>query len=29
MQDDGTLKLRADTRVVQIDVTVRDSRVSL
>src|SRR5271168_3971381 len=26
MQEDGTLKLRADTRVVQIDVTVRDSQ---
>lgn len=26
MQDTGTLRLRADTRVVQIDVTVRDSQ---
>jgi hypothetical protein len=26
MQDDGTLKLRADARVVQIDVIVRDSQ---
>ena len=26
MQDDNILKLRANTRVVQIDVTVRDSQ---